>query len=276
MPPLNNHLAPHHQNVINRFIAACRADSRIAAAFLGGSQVNGMTDAYSDLDLYLITLDKAYDDFLAGREAFIALLGEPLFAEDFGIPNCKFFILSDDTEGELWVGRESRFQDIHGGPIHVLVDKQELLAGAAFPMQKADPLARVETLRQQIMLFWHEFSHFIKAMGRDQLWFAYGSLETMRGICVNLARLRHNFRDRDVGEEPYFKLEDAMPVEQLAPLLETFCPLEPVAMYHAAAAIFRFYQETARYLARQHGMAYPERLQNLMVPKLEAVKPEGL
>ena len=99
-------------------------------------------------------------------------------------------------------------------------------------------------------------------------------LEIMRSICVNLARLRHNFRDGDVGEEPYFKVERAMPVEQLDPLLETFGLLEPAAMYRAALILVRFYQETARHLAQKHGIAYPERLVNMMVTRLETIKPE--
>jgi hypothetical protein len=267
-------LSANHQGVLDRFIAACQADSRVAAAFLGGSHVTGLADAHSDLDLYLIATNKDYDDLLAGREAFVAHLGEPLFLADFGIPNCTFFILADGTEGELWIGSESHFKDIHGGPIRALVDKQDMLAGVSFPMQEADPIEQVELLRQQIVLFWHEFSHFVKALGREQLWFAYGSLEVMRGMCVNLARLRYNFKDGEVGEEPYFKVETIMPVEQLAPLQETFCPLEPRAMHQAASVIVHFYQEVTPLLAQKHGIAYPERLVNLMVPQLAAIRPK--
>ena len=274
MLSLNIHFAPNHQTIINHFVTASYADSRVIAAFLGGSHATGMADVHSDLDLYLITTDKDYDDFLAEREAFVALLGEPLFLEDFGIPDCMFFILSEGTEGELWIGRESRFINIHGGPIQILVDKQDILADVIFPMQETDPTEQVEFLCKQMALFWHEFSHFVKAMGREQLWFAYGSLEALRGMCVSLVRLRHNFKDGDVGEEPYFKVETVLPVKQLAPLLETFCPLESVAMYQAAISIVRFYQDIAPHLARKHGVAYPEQLANLMIPQLLALKPE--
>ena len=65
-----------------------------------------------------------------------------------------------------------------------------------------------------------------------------------------------------------------MPVGQLAPLIETFCPIESVAMHRAASSIIRFYQEIARNLARKHGIAHPERLENLMVPQLATIKPE--
>ena len=44
-----------HRAFIPRFVAACRADERVVAAFLGGSYARGTADAYSDLDLSLIT-----------------------------------------------------------------------------------------------------------------------------------------------------------------------------------------------------------------------------
>jgi hypothetical protein len=119
------------------------------------------------------------------------------------------------------------------------------------------------------MEFWHDLSHFIKAMGRGQLWFAYGELEVLRHMCVNLARLRHNFADDGVGQEPYFKIEEAMPIEQLAPLQATYCPMEPKAMRQAGHIILRFYQQTASSLAQRHGIPYPAELERLMVSRLE-------
>ena len=47
-------------------------------------------------------------------------------------------------------------------------------------------------------------------MGRGQLWWAYGQLEAMRLLCLNLARLTQNFADTQVGDEPYFKVEQAL------------------------------------------------------------------
>src|SRR5437016_13346912 len=71
---------PHHHKIItNRFVAACQVDERVVAAFISGSYARGTTDIYSDLDFGLIITDEAYDDFFAGREAFIRLLGEPVF-----------------------------------------------------------------------------------------------------------------------------------------------------------------------------------------------------
>ncbi|MFN8442561.1 MAG: aminoglycoside 6-adenylyltransferase [Caldilineaceae bacterium] len=258
------HFPPKHRIIVDRFLAACQTDDRVMAAFLGGSYASGTADAHSDLDLYLITTDEAYVEFLAERETLVRRLGEPLFLEDWGNPNCYFFILADGTEGELWIGQQSHFKQIHGGAHTVLLDKQGILTGIDFPLHEADPTEQTETLRQLIMSFWHEVGHFNKALARNQVWFAYGSLETMRHICVNLARLRHNFADEGVGEEPFFKIEHAMPVEQLAPLQATFCPLEIEAIRQAGAILLQFYGEVAAALAERHGLIYPAALEKVM------------
>jgi predicted nucleotidyltransferase len=262
-------LLQHHQSFINRFVAACQADERVVAAFLGGSYVKGTADAYSDLDLSLITSDAAYENFIAGREDFVRLLGEPLFLEDFGSSTTLFIIMSDDSEVEISFGSQSRLAHIHSGPYRVLLDKQRILAGAVFPEYEPGQAGQTEQLRRLVYWFWHDLSHFTTAMARGQLWWAYGQLEALRRYCVNLARLRHNFLDADVGEEGYFKLEHALPVEQLAPLQATYCPLERDAMLQAALAIVRFYQELAPPLAWTHGIAYPNSLERLMYARLE-------
>ena len=264
----------YHQVVKNRFVAACQADERVVAATLYGSHARGEADAYSDLDLGLITTDEAYEDFVAGREAFVRLLGDVLFLEDFGSTATVFFVLSDGTEGELSIGRESQFDQMHDDPYQVLLDKKNILAGVVFPRHVPAEGEQTETLRRLVYWFWHDLSHFITAMGRGQLWWAYGQLEILRRVCVNLARLHHNFFDASVGEDDYFKLEQVIPIEQLSPLQATFCPQESGAMLRAAHVIFRFYQELAPPLARAHGIPYPEALERMEWARLEKLGQE--
>lgn len=260
MPPHN------HQVVMNRFVAACQADARVVAAILFGSYARGAADAYSDLDLGLITTDEAYEDFVAGREAFIRLLGEPLLLEDFDLPDLVFCMFPDGIEVELALGRESQFTHHHGGPYRVLLDKKNRLAGAVFPWYQPAQAEQIETLRRLVYWFWHDLSHFIAAMGRGQLWWAYGQLGELRRYCVNLARLRHDFSGAADG---YDKVEHAIPGEHLSSLQATCCPLEPGAMLQAALIIVRFYQELAPLLARTHGIAYPAELGQVMSDRLE-------
>ena len=256
------------RTILDRFSAVCQADPRVVAAFLGGSHATGRADAHSDLDLYLVTTVDDYTAFIGAKEDFIRQLGEPLFLEDWGKPHCCFFTLAGGVEGELWIGQADRFSHIHGGPYVVLLDKQALLAHAEFPEHKAEPDEQRRFLQQQIMSFWHEIGHFSKALAREQAWFAYGSLEVMRRICANLARLRYNFEDAGVGDEPFFKIDQAMPVEQLAALQATFCPLEITALRVAGLVTLQFYRRVATELAAAHGLPYPAELERLALESL--------
>jgi len=267
------HLPKHHFDFTDRFIEACLADERVLAVTLYGSCARGEADAYSDLDLGLITTDEANEGFVVEREIFLRQLGELVFLEDFGSP-VALFIYSNGVEGELSIGRESQFHHIHDEPYKVLLDKKGILASAVFRHPEPAQAEQTEILRRQVYWFWHDLSHFITAMGRGQLWWAQGQLEILREICVNLARLKYNFSDPNVGEEVYFKVEKAIPVELLSPLEVTFCPLEKKAMLRAAQVIVNFYLDITPLLARSHGIAYPADLERVMTDrmrKLEAV-----
>ena len=184
-----------------------------------------------------------------------------------------FFFFSDGTEGELGLGRESHFTHIHVGPYRVLLDKKGILAGAVFSGHEPALAEQVETLRRLIYWFWHDLRHhFITPMAHGQIWSAYGALEDLRLTCVNLARLRENF---SAEAEGYEKVEQALPVEQLAPLQTTFCALERGAMFQAALVIVRFYQELAPALARAHGIMYPADLDRVMYERLEELCNKG-
>jgi len=268
-------LRPNHQAFVDRFVKVCLADDRIVAAFLGGSYAKGYADAYSDVDLCVITTEPAFEEFLNERETFLQSIGDLVFLEDFDIPNIAFYIFADDTEGELNFGSESHPDQIHSGSFKILIDKKNILAGATFPPFEPASSERVEKLRGLIRGFWHELSHFITAMRRDQLWWARGQLEALRSIGVNLARLKNSFLDPDFGEEAYFKIETVMPVEQLAALRETFCPMEKGAMLNAAVAIVHFYREFAPSLAHEHGLKYPQGLERVMMDRLQKLQEAG-
>jgi predicted nucleotidyltransferase len=265
-------LRPNHRAFIERFVKACQADGRIVAAFLGGSYAKGYADAYSDVDLCVITTDESFEDFYKEREALLRSLGDLVFLEDFDSPNTVFYIFADDTEGELNFYSEGRLNQIHSGSFRPLLDKKNILEGAVFPESEPAASDQIEKLRRQVQGFWHELSHFITAMQRGQIWWAQGQLEALRAICVNLARLRHNILDSEVGEEAYFKIEKAMPVGQLSALKETFCRLQKEEILKASLILVRFYLEVAPPLAQIHGIKYSHGLERVMMDRLQKLQ----
>src|SRR5437773_11284763 len=80
-----------HQIITNRFIAACNADDRVVAAFIGGSYARGKNDAYSDLDFGIIITDETYEYFLVDIDAFIRLLDYLVLLEDFNVDSIDTF-----------------------------------------------------------------------------------------------------------------------------------------------------------------------------------------
>ncbi|HXD08584.1 MAG TPA: aminoglycoside 6-adenylyltransferase [Anaerolineales bacterium] len=263
-------LSEKHSKILDRFVAACQADERVVAAFLVGSYVNGKPDAHSDLDLYLVTTDDDQEDFVSTRESFVRLLGEPLLVEDFDIPHIVFLIFSDGSEVEIHYHSESQLGGIFDAPYKVLLDKKKLTGGiVSLAERQLDQEKQTEKLRRLISWFWHDFSHFVTAMSREQLWWAHGQLEVLRSICVGLARLANDFGDADVEDEVYFKIEKMLPAEKLLPLSGTFCPLDKKAMLESAYTIVDFYHETATSLAQTHEIIYPDGLEHLMVNRLK-------
>jgi len=265
-------LSSNHQIIADRLLAACRADDRIVAAFLIGSNAKGKADEHSDLDTYIVIKDDAFDNFDATRESFVRLLGEPAFIEDFGIPNILFLIFPDGSEVELYYARASDLDQIFDSQYKVLLDKKAIASQIALRPRQVDQTGQKEKLRHLIQTFWHDCSHFATAMARNQLWWAHGQLDVLRAICVGLARLKNDFSDPDVEEEVYFKIENVMPVEQLAPLKDTFCPLDKDAMLRAGFVIVDLYRELATPLAQAYGITYPVALEKVMVERLRKIR----
>jgi predicted nucleotidyltransferase len=254
---------------LERFVAACREDTRVVAAFLGGSHAARTADEYSDLDLYLIVGDQHYDTFFAERRAFLDRLGEPVFFEDFSEFGFDMvvFIFSDGVEGELALGRASGFDHIHGGPFEVLVDKEGILEGQVFPLLQSTQVEQRRKLRWLIYWFWRDLSEFNRAIVRGRLWTAHGLLEGLRLKCVNIARIKHEFYS--VGMVGYKGLEEAADAQDLESLRATLCPLEREAMLEAAGRLAGFYLRTAPPLAFQQQIAYPADLEAVVMDKLE-------
>jgi predicted nucleotidyltransferase len=262
-------LSQKHQIILDTFLNACQADERIVAAFLVGSYVKGKPDQYSDLDLFLVIADESYDDFALRRDSFIYLIGEPLFMEDFDLPQIVFLIFPDGSEVELSYVRESQISQIFNEPFQILLDKKDLTTGIIHHEREVDLQEQREKLRRLIYWFWHDFSHFVTALGRNRLWWAQGQLEVLRSMCIGLARLQNDFSDTDLENEVYFKIDKAMPIASLSPLQDTFCPMEKVAALKAGHLLLRFYEDHAKSLAQEYHILYPETLQQVITERLK-------
>jgi molybdopterin converting factor small subunit len=262
-----------HAAATARFAAMCEADERVLAAALTGSWAAGTGDAHSDLDLSVLVADADYEAFLSTARQFVTQLGEVLFLEDFDDPHTLYFVLGDGTEGELGIEPANRAMDFAPGTRRILVDKWGMVCDPPPGYEPVPEAAQLETLRKLVNWFWHDVSHFTAAIGRRQLWWAYGELEVLRRVCVELARLRHDFAAHADG---YDKVDMRLPAEHLVRLRGTHVPMEERALIEAGLTVVRAYMELAPDLARRHGLAFPAELARIVGSKLETLARERL
>jgi hypothetical protein len=119
-----------------------------------------------------------------------------------------FFILSDGTDVGLSFKGEAALERLQVGPFQPLVDNRDILADAEFGFSPPDPGEQPKRLREIVMWFWHDLSHFLAALGREDLWWACGQLEALRRYCVNLVRIRYGV---EAQEDAYEKLSNQVP-----------------------------------------------------------------
>lgn len=200
------------------------------------------------------------------RASLIERLGEPVFLEDFGHAEVVSFVLADGTEGEIFVGREGALGDLRPGRYRPLYDPTGVLDGVTFEEERTDLDESRATLERTLSWFWHELSHFVKAIGRNQLWWAAGQLEALRDHCINLVRVEQGVQ---AGDEPYWKLDEEVRTAALESLEGTFVPMERDALLAAGHIVVSFFRERAPRLAAANGLDYPTELDRVMVKRLD-------
>ena len=249
-----------------RIAAIGQADDRIRAVLLYGSHATGSADAFSDLDIGLVVADDAYDDVLARPGDLAWAIGEPLLLEDFGDPANLHVILHDGVDLELIIGRASELTlEL---PYRVLLDKDGVEEQALDRRPPPNADVDSERVRQLVHWFWHDVDHVITALGRGHLLWAHGQLEELRGACLGLARLESGL---EIDDEPYWKIDAALPEERLAALRATVVEPEVGPMRDAALALTDVYRELAPSLAASHGIEYPTEVDRILSDRLRMV-----
>jgi predicted nucleotidyltransferase len=257
------------QEALARFQTACQADHRVAAAFVGGSLASGTADEYSDLDLYLITQGSEYENFFAGREAFMRQLGDPVFLEDFngfGF-DMVLFIFRNGVKGELALAKASSFGHIHHGPYRVLVDKFDLLKGVTFPIEHLPSHEQRINLEKLLKSFWRFLYLLTGELGRRRLLTAAGYLEGMRRQLLQVCRLSVDFSD--IGGHP--PSESFLPQQLIRELSQTYSRLEREEMVLAAQQAVSLFQRVAKPLAQAQSVQYPESLEQVVLRRFQSL-----
>ena len=108
MPHRSSDQPVSRQSILDRVVPALRADERVLAVWLGGSDATGRADAFSDVDLCIISEDKAAASLRPVIEAAVASVS-PI--------RVKF-----DLPEPTWHGFSQSFYQLENAPEYLMVD----------------------------------------------------------------------------------------------------------------------------------------------------------
>jgi len=249
---------PEHRVLLERAVARFRADDRVAGLILGGSLARGGVDFYSDVDLYIVVRDEAFDDIFAERDVAAEATGAPLFrfvvdplpggSRDYivtyeGPIKVDFMYLkeSDLKPASKWAGC-AVLEDATGS-LAAVVDRS---AGAAPPTLGREEL---EDINQRFWTWcWYVFGKII----RGELWEAVDGIHTIRTLALM------PLLDRIAGRphEGYRRLENKLDRETAIRLRATVVPPQTESLYAALQAEISLFRDLRVVVCDRCGLTF--------------------
>lgn len=236
---------PEHRDLLERAVANLRADDRAVGLVLSGSLSRAGADFYSDIDLYVVVRDEAFDSIFAERDIIAEAVGAPLFSfvvdpvpggsQDHIViypgpvkVDFMYYRESDLVPDRKWVGRPVLKDS--GGLLEALASRSEGLVPPS-PTPEA-----ILALNQRFWTWcWYTFGKIM----RGELWEAVDGVHSIRSLALLplldwIAGRRH---------EGYRRLEQKTDPRARARLEATTATLEPEALFAALQAEIELFCE---------------------------------
>jgi len=268
---------PRHRELLERAFARFRDDARTVGLAVGGSLARGGGDSYSDVDLYVVVRDGAFEDVLAERGPTAEAVGSPLFAFDVdpvaGGSTDHIVLYEGPVKFDFLYLKES-----HLGPhprwdgCAVLKDADGRL-GAVVARSEAlrPPRPSAEDLSELNQKFWILCWYAFGKIERGELWEALDGLHCIRTLA--LVPLLDWAAERP--HEGYRRVEDKLDADTASLLGATLSPLEPEALYEALRAEVGLFRGLRATVFDRHGLDFdpaPEEALEAEMGRLWAVR----
>jgi predicted nucleotidyltransferase len=251
-----------HGELLGRAVARLREDERVAALVLGGSLARGAPDCYSDIDLYVVVRDGAFDAVLAERDAIAGGVGSRLFAFDVDpVPggSTDRIVLYEGPHGKpikfdfMYLKESDLVPDPKWVGCAVLEDEGGRVGGVVARSEGLEPPPpKPEELRELNQKFWTLCWYVFGKIVRGELWEALDGLHNIRSLA--LVPLLDWAAKRP--HDGYRRLEGKLNA-RTAPLLgATLSPLEPEALYAALRAEVELFRSLRAEVSGRHGSGF--------------------
>jgi hypothetical protein len=247
---------PRHRELLERAFARFRDDIRAVGLVVGGSLAHGEADFYSDVDLYVVVRDGAFEDVVAERNSTSQAAGSPLFAFDVdpvpGGSTDHIVLYEGPVKFDFMYLRES---DLGTHPrwdgCAVLKDTDGRV-GAVVARSEAlgPPRPSAEGLSELNQKFWTLCWYAFGKIERGELWEALDGLHSIRTLA--LVPLLDWTAERP--HEGYRRLERKTNREQVSRLAATVAPMQAVALHAALRAEVGLFRELRAAVLDRHGL----------------------
>jgi predicted nucleotidyltransferase len=247
---INSHLPslarlPQHRELLERAFARFNDDIRAVGLVMGGSLAHGGADFYSDVDLYVVVRDGAFEEVFAERDSIAEAVGSPLFA--FGVDPAPggstdhIVVYEGPVKFDFMYLRDS---DLKPHPKWVgctVLKDTDARVGTVAARSEAlgPPRPSAEGLSELNQKFWTWCWYAFGKIERGELWEALDSLHSIRSLA--LVPLLDWAGERP--HEGYRRLERKTNQEQASLLLATVAPMRARALHAALRAEVELFRE---------------------------------
>ena len=251
-------LPPDHRAPLERAADYYRDDARVVGMILGGSLAHGTADSYSDIDLYVVARDGAFDAVFDERDVAALTVGSPLFRFTVDpIPGgSRDYIVTypGPVKLDLMYHRESEIVPaVKWDGCVVLKDLSGMMGDVLARSRNLAPLAPIpEDLLVLDQRFWTLCWYVFGKIMRGERWEALDGIHTVRSDVLlpmlDLAARRPH--------EGYRRLEAKLDPQMVERLADTLAPTEAGALYDALQVEISLYCDLRETLFELRGLFF--------------------
>lgn len=195
MTMINDALRRKRTTIFERVVEMTRADQRIAAAWLSGSQGRGTEDDWSDIDLHIAVHDANYEAVLRERQALYRKIGDPtLIQQEMHLDNGTYQLVLFKGPVMLDFVVHPVSKALLDADEQIVFDRFGLSRSASPDVTHADLQAR---LQDRIAFFWLMTPIALKYIARGHTQRAITQYDLISGAFVAIWRLLNDPDRRD-------------------------------------------------------------------------------
>jgi predicted nucleotidyltransferase len=261
---------PQHRELLERAFARLKDDAGAVGLVVGGSLAHGRADFYSDVDLYVVVRDGAFEEVFAERDPIAEAVGSPLFAFDVdpvpGGSTDHIVVYEGPIKFDFMYLRESDLEPHPKWVGCVVLKDTDGRVGAVVARSEAlgPPRPSAEDLSELNQKFWTWSWYAFGKIERGELWEALDGLHSIRTLA--LVPLLDWAGERP--HEGYRRLERKTNQEQASRLLATVAPMRAHALHAALRAEVELFRELQAAVLDRYGLtidlAHEEMLESEM------------